>query len=340
MKKWKSVCVLGIASLLVLAGCKATATKETSTTKENVEHYPIKIKNFTSSDGAKKWQKKEVTFEASPHRVVANTQGTAEMLLHLGLESKIVGVAALYGGVDSTVKKEFESLPVLSKEYVGKELVLGATPDLVIGRAGLFANEDWGVGTVSSLNDAGVQTYVQRTSIPKAAYTDLYLDIKDLGKVFNVEKKATSWIKELKEKEQSLKQSVESVKKEKSYAYIWGVDGENVTIYSGADDTYITDTLSKIKLSNAFAKSTGEITKESLVAKNPDVLLIPYYDGGSNNQQTLAALYSNKALQTVNAIKNHQVFFIDYNEFWSYGYRILDGTEKLAKEIYPEQFKN
>lgn len=60
-------------------------------------------------------------FDKAPERVVANTQSAAEMLIKLGLTDKMVGVAALYGSVTPDVADDFAQIPVLSKDYVGKE---------------------------------------------------------------------------------------------------------------------------------------------------------------------------------------------------------------------------
>ncbi|MCF7752837.1 hypothetical protein KQ941_00160 [Paenibacillus xylanexedens] len=102
------------------------------------------------------------------------------MLIKLGLTDKMVGVAALYGSVTPDVADDFAKIPVLSKDYVGKELVVGASPDL--GRGDLFADADWGVGTVDGLNDMNIRTFVQTTN-HKGSLDSLYSDIAQLGQI-------------------------------------------------------------------------------------------------------------------------------------------------------------
>ncbi|MED4965423.1 ABC transporter, partial [Heyndrickxia coagulans] len=71
------------------------------------------------------------------------------------------------------VEKDYASLKILSNSYVGKEAALGTNPELIVSRGGLFDNADWGVGTVDSLNDMGIHTYILESSIPGGTYDSI-----------------------------------------------------------------------------------------------------------------------------------------------------------------------
>ncbi|MDZ7835656.1 MAG: hypothetical protein U5K84_10450 [Alkalibacterium sp.] len=89
------------------------ATNENEETAEQTEEttFPLTLDNYTvSSDGAE-FSEKEITYETQPESIVANNQGTAEMLLQLGLTDEITGVAALYGEPDESVSEEFVRNP-------------------------------------------------------------------------------------------------------------------------------------------------------------------------------------------------------------------------------------
>lgn len=68
--------------------------------------YPITVSNYTTENGS--WVKKDQTFDKAPERVVANTQGAAELMIRLGLTDKLVGVAALFGSVPDDIADEFK----------------------------------------------------------------------------------------------------------------------------------------------------------------------------------------------------------------------------------------
>lgn len=307
---------------------KAEVTPDASTT------YPLTVSNYKVTDGT--WTSKDQTFHQTPQRVVANTQTTAELLIHLGLTERIVGVAAIFSESAEDIAADFAKIPVLSNDYVGKEPVLGANPDLVIGRWDLFADESWGVGTVDSLNELGMNTYILNACRLGATLDDLYKDIKELGEVFHVQENATTFSESLKAREEQLRTKLSGIKENLTYGYVFNVADGALSIYSGSTDTYQNDALSLIKLDNAFGDATGEVNLEQLIETNPDVLLVAYYNGGANPEETIQEIYNIPSIQSLSAIQNKRVFAIDYNHFWSYGYQIFDGVEHLASDLYPD----
>ncbi|MNC07745.1 corrinoid ABC transporter substrate-binding protein [compost metagenome] len=293
--------------------------------------YPLTIENYTNNGEGTPWQAKKQTFSKAPSRVVANTQGAGELMVKLGLTDKVVGVAAIYGEGDPAVAQEFKKIPVISPKYASKELVVGASPDLVMGRADLFADADWGVGTVSGLNDLGIKTFLQSTSVKGATLNSLYKDIEQLGQIFNVQNRAAEYTAELKKRADALKAKSAGVKK--TFAYVSDGGNGSIAIYSGNIDTFAGDVLSLVGLTNSYADVTGNISKEQLIATNPDVLLISKYTGGIDPEVSIKAFYADSTLQNINAIKNKAIYVIDFNQFWGYSYSILDGAEKLAADM-------
>ncbi|UQZ35955.1 hypothetical protein C2I18_21915 [Paenibacillus sp. PK3_47] len=313
------------------ANSSSTNTSAEATTAPSTKTvYPLTIENYTNNGEGTEWKTKSQTFDKAPEKVVANTQGAAELLIKLGLTDKMVGVAALYGAGDPAVQEEFKKIPVISENYASKELVVGASPDLVLGRAGLYADADWGVGTVEGLNELGIKTFVQSTSIEGATLDSLYKDIEQIGQIFDVQETAAAYIEELKQRAEALKSTADGVK---TFAYV--SDGGNgaIAVYSGNIDTFAGDVLGLLGLKNSFGTVTGDVSKEQLIAENPDVMLMSVYTGGLDPQETLKAFYADPSLQSLTAIKNKAIYLIDFNQFWGYSYSIFDGAEKLAAEL-------
>lgn len=343
-----------IAALLIAAGCSNQNTQPENTASPSAAPeaasanqtesasaagsrtvYPLVIDNYTLSSDGKEPKSKQQTFPKAPERVVANTQPVAELLIKLGLGDKLVGVAALYGDPDPEVPaEEFAKVPVLSEVYVSKEPVVSANPDLVIGRAELFADADWGHGTVESLNELGILTYVFNVSLPGATLDSLYRDIEEIGKIFDVQDKAAAHIESLKARLAALKEKYSGEPALKFAVIIDAGDG-NLNAASGAYDTFQHEVLEHINLHNAFHDIDGwEASIEQLVAEKPDILLLMYYKGGSDPQTTMKAAYANPALQDIPAIQNKKIYVIDFNDFWGYTDQIIGAVEELAKEIY------
>ena len=336
-----------IATIVLLASCSGGKNEGKKANNKQNSSYPVTIENVTKSEGTavgeNVWQKKEQTFDEAPKKVVANTRPAAELLLHLGLKDRIAGVGAVFGQEDPTVAKEFDTLNHLSDQYISKEVALSVDPDLIYGRGGLFDNAEWGVGTVDSLNEMGIPTYVLESSTNTGTFDDIYQDIDNLGKIFNVEDQATTFKQELKDRQKALADKLKAIKEEKTFAYLHTDDPENLYVYSLTDDSFSLSVFDMVKLENAFPDLTGEVPLETMIAADPDVLIVPIFDGfggkDSKAAKLVEALYKNPKLSSLKAIKNKEVYILDYNYMFGYGYQSLDGVEQLAKEMYPDLFK-
>lgn len=188
MKKYLSLILIG-ACALSLIGCGSTSTDSTSTDNSSATNasganssdadntsasYPVTIDSYSISSDGSTWEKVDETFEAAPERVVCNNQGSAELMIRLGLADKIVGVAAVFGPAAEDVADEFANLNVISTSYASKELVLGANPDCIIGRGDLFIDGDYGVGTVPDLNASGISTYITHVGENHASFQSFF----------------------------------------------------------------------------------------------------------------------------------------------------------------------
>lgn len=331
--------------LFLLVGCsnsEQTGTEDSSSSKEetNTEvktseestetQYPLTIDNYITTDGVT-YETHSQTFEEAPSKVVANTQGIAEILVHLGLTDKIVGVAAVYGEIDPEIADDFAKIPVISEGYASKELVVGADPDLVMGRAGLFQDAEWGVGSINGLNELGINTFVQHASLTGGTLDSLYKDIEDIGKIFNVQETAAEYISELKEKQTAIEDKASE--KPLTYAYVFDGGEGKISPDPGGDYTFIADILHNLNLTNALADSEGTVSVEQLIEINPDMLILSNYAGGPDPQATIDSFYNDEAIQSINAIKNKAIIVIDFNQFFGYGPTILDGASKLADDV-------
>lgn len=172
--KFKNMMTAGtclVLSAALLAGCGASASESASSEAVAPEetaspevaedsYYPVSVDTYTvSSDGAT-WTPVTTEYTAEPQRVVANNQGTANLLIRLGLADKLVGVAAVYGPAPEDVAEQFNAVPVIAEGYASKEAVLGVDPDFVAGRGDLFVDGDYGVGTTEELASAGIASYI------------------------------------------------------------------------------------------------------------------------------------------------------------------------------------
>ncbi|QAA23178.1 ABC transporter substrate-binding protein [Sporolactobacillus terrae] len=336
MKK-KSFIACGLAALLLLAGCSSATSTSDKNSKSSKSNYPLTIHNYTKAEGGSEWKKKDQVIKKQPKRVMATTRTVAELLLHLGLKEQIVGVGGNFGAPDQTVAKDYDALKKLSSSYVGKEAAIGTNPDIIVSRGGLFDNADWGVGTVDSLNNMGINTYVLKSSIKGGTYDSIYEDIDNLGKLFNVQDRAKAFSDQLKAKQKKITSDLTKIKKPQTFAYLHMSDPKEVYVYSAYGETFFNNAFKMVKLDNVFQNQNGNVSVETLVKTNPDVLIVLDWEGDGKTMKK--ALYSNPKLSSMKAIKNKKIYTMDYNYMFSYSYNTLDGLENLTKEMYPDLYK-
>lgn len=340
MKK-KLLAAAILVSLITLSACGGAEKKTESSKSDKTAAYPVTIKNYGRPEATAEWKEVDQTFDKAPERVVANTRPAAELLLHLGLKDKIVGVGAVFGEPDKEVEKEFDDLHSLGKEYISKEIALGEDPDLIFGRGGLFDNAEWGNGTVNTLNDMGMKTFVLASSVTGGTYDSVYDDIENLGNLFGVQDKAEAFSTKLKTRQKAIQDNLSAIKEEKEFALLFITDPNEVSVYGAKDETFFNDLFKMVKLNNVYAETEGDISIEALIETDPEVLIIPDWTttGGVSPEEIKEALYSNAKLSSLQAIKNKQIYAVDYNYMFGYGYIGIEGMELLAKEMYPKEFK-
>lgn len=338
MKKLLGSLLVGAALLMTACGSSSAGESKQSTEREG---YPVTVSNFARAEGAETWTEKDQTFEAAPKRVVATARPAAELLLHLGLKDSIAGVGGVFGTPDKSVEKEFDELNELSTGYIGKEVALSVDPDLVYGRGGLFDNADWGVGTVDSLNEMGMSTYVLASSVTGATFDSVYDDIDDLGKIFSVTDKAEEFKEELKTRQKAVEDKLSGIKENKTFAYLHTSDPAELAVYAANGESFFNDVFTMVKLTNIFQDEKGEVSLETLIETDPDVLIVPNWDDygageAVGSEEMIAGILSNPKLSSMKAVKNKQIYAVDYNYMFGYGYQSLEGMEKLAEEMYPD----
>lgn len=336
----KSKIILPLMVALTITGCSSTTgvnneTGVKDTTKNQSANYPTSFE-VSDNEGNTYTQ----TFEQAPTRVITNNQSSLELLLELGLEDSIIGTIALDNPVPQHLEEAFSKIEVIteSKTEPAKEVIVGMNPDLVIGRAATFIDDKY--GTISSLNEMNINVYTQLASLMKGeqSLNNIFEDIKNVGKIFNVEEKANTLASELENRLNVVKEKVDSTNGEPLKIMVMTAYNDGTYNVFGANATLQNEILDVIGGYNINEKG-GEQSLENLLDLNPDVILYVYNDRNLElDQVAVESLHNNSLVQSVEAIANDKVFEVSYTEFMGYGHRIIDCIENLAEKLHPESF--
>ncbi|MEO0765007.1 MAG: ABC transporter substrate-binding protein [Pseudomonadota bacterium] len=281
-----------------------------------------------------------VTFDAPPARAISNDVNLTEMMLVLGLADRMVGYTGISGWktLDEDMRAGVEQLPELSAKYPSKEVIVGADADF------FFAGWNYGmkVGgdvTPETLEPFGVKVYELTESCThimdkgKASIEDMYADLMNLGKIFDVEDKAASLVDGYKADLQAFTASLEAGAPVRAFVYDSGED-KPFTAGLYAMPTALIEAAGGTNVMNGFEKSWGTVTWEEVVEQNPEVIIIVNY-GNVTAEQKRAFMMSNPAFAEIDAVKNDRFVTLEYVEATP-GPRNITAIKTLADAFWGE----
>lgn len=314
---------------------QSDASTDKSESSDNKTSYPVSFDVF-DAEGNVYTQ----TFNEAPKKVITNNQSSTELLLTLGLKDSIIGTGDLDTPIPDNLKADYDSIPAIAnKGDVAKEVVVGSGADLVIGRAASFKDDRY--GTISSLNEVGINTYVQLAS---KMNTDISLDsiiqdVRNVGVIFDVQDKANELADSLQSTLDNIKSNIPANSERKKVMLVVNYSGESFTAY-GANASLQKEMLNVLNADNVIEKG-GAISLENIISTNPDhIVYVTATKNAAADTDAVERILAEPTLQSVEAIKNNNITSVEYTELMGYGYRTFDCLEKLAEAFYPEVFKN
>ncbi|WP_412563623.1 ABC transporter substrate-binding protein [Thalassobius sp. MITS945101] len=277
---------------------------------------------------------RQVTFDAPPKAAISNDVNLTEMMLALGLADRMVGYTGISGWktLDEEMRSGIDALPELSAKYPSKEVLIGADADFY------FAGWNYGmkVGgevTPETLAPFGIDVYELTESCihigdkPKVSMDDMYNDLRNLGKIFDVEDKATALIEGYQAELTAFTDGLETGDPLRVFVYD---SGEDTPFTAGlyAMPTALIEAAGGTNIMDDFEKSWGTVTWEAVVERNPEVVVIVNY-GNVTAAEKRAFMMSNPAFADLDAVKNDRFVVLEYVEATP-GPRNINAVQKLA----------
>lgn len=282
---------------------------------------------------------REVTFKEAPKHAVSHDINMTQMMLALGLKSRMAGYSGVSGwkSVTPAMQSLLDGLPELAAKYPSVETLLNANVDF------FFAGWDYGmrVGgdlTPQTLQPLGINVYELTESCafvmkrPAATLDDTYNDLRNLGKIFDVQDRANALIADMQ-------QQVAEIRKDLP------ADQPRVFLYDSGEDRAMTS--GRLGMPQALIDAAGgrnilddveaswtRVNWETVVERNPQVIVIVDYSE-ITAEQKIEFLLKNPALQSVDAIKNQRFIVIPYVQATP-GIDNVLAVETLAKGFHGE----
>ncbi|XSS63984.1 ABC transporter substrate-binding protein [Pseudomonas sp. B11] len=259
---------------------------------------------------------REVTFKQAPKHALSHDINMTQMMLALGLKSRMVGYSGVSGwkAVTPQMSVLLDGLPELAAKYPSVETLLNANVDF------LFAGWDYGmrVGgdlTPQTLAPLGINVYELTESCafvmkrPAASLDDTYNDLRNLGRIFDVQDRANALIAQMQEQVAQVQQDLPT-DKPRVFLYDSGEDRAMTSGRLGMPQALI-DAAGGRNILDDVEASWTRVNWETVVERNPQVIVIVDYSEVTAEQKQ-RFLLDNPALQGVDAIKNQRFIVIPY----------------------------
>ena len=269
-----------------------------------------------------------LTLESPPERIVSLAPSNTEILFAIGAGDKVVGVtdvcdyphnfaAWIEAGNMSSIGNYWQ--PAV-------EPIIALDPDLVFAST---ASED----AAATLKNLGYNVLVVEAKTINGVLESILL----IGRATGNHVEAGEFAREIRERIDAVSNTAAgAASTPKVYHEVWGPD-----IQSAGPGTFIDELITLAGGENIFHDAISSfpvVSSETVIAKNPDVMIFPHMYMGTVSWGTYADVAGRPGWDAITAIQNDAFYIIDASIISRSGPRLADALETIAEMIHPELF--
>ena len=328
---------------LPLAGALALAVPGTVQAADAHTQYPLTLENCGQ----------KITYTHAPERAVALGQNSAEILLLLGLQDRMVASAFWPSKVMPQLAKANEKVKLLTVEFPRFESVLAEDPDFVASALPSLIGPNSKVAKREDFDKMGVPTYLSPGTCladggskdPYGSRNQLwspeltYREIDELSRIFDVPARGQALIADLKARVKKARQTAEKAGVTgKSYLFWFSSPSPSADAYVAGKNGASGYIASVLGGRNAVQNETEWPTMnwESLIATQPDVVVVATLDRNrwelDRPEAKIKSLTTETATREMPAVKNGAMVVMDGSAM-NPSVRTIYGAEQVAEAL-------
>jgi len=228
-------------------------------------------------------------FSQTAKRVISLAPSITENIYLLEAQNKLVGCTSYCTPAVNDGKEQ-----VGSTIDINIEKILKLKPDLILAMT-LTKPQD-----LATMKRLGLKVELFQT--PRN-FDEICAQIVDISKLLGAENKAAEIVKESKQKVDSLKNTLDKNREKQKIFFQLGAN----PIFTVLENTFMNDFILLCNGENiANGLTKGSVTRESVLMKNPDVIIVATMGGFGAEEQNIWKSYAG-----LKAAKNNKVFLID-----------------------------
>ena len=270
---------------------------------------------------------REVVLDAEPMRIVSLAPSNTEIVCALDACDRLVGVTDF-----DDYPPEVADVPdVVIAAAVDVELVVAAEPDLVLAAG----NELTPTAVIEQLDGLGLPVLV----LYPETLDEVYADIELLGSALGRRSPAAELVEDLEARVAEVVAAVEGAERPLTLYEVFHAEG---TTYTAGEGSFLASLLELAGATPLTGDAQGVIDAESLVAADPELILLgtsSYDPSLAEPDAALATVRERAGWSELRAVRDGAVIpYLDDITTTRPGPRIVDGLEALARAIHPDRF--
>lgn len=269
-----------------------------------------------------------------PQRIISLAPSNTQILFAVGVGEKVVGVTD-YDHYPYNFSAWIEAGNMTSIggfSTPNKETIASLNPDLILATP---VNDP----DVVTLRNLGYNVLVLNPN----DVNGILKDITMVGKATGADQNAATLVNSLNSQISAIEAKIAdaNLPKPKVYYEVW-----TPPLMSAGGTSFINDVLVKAGGINIFGDESQQypvISSETIVQKNPDVILLPSQMANTGEAPFYGTIDDVKARpgwSSISAIQNDRVIIVSGDLFAEAGPRIGDQIAAAAKAFYPELFNS
>lgn len=329
-------------STLVAAGLLALVTVLPMRAQAEPTSYPLKIDNCGRA----------VTYAKAPQRAIGLGQNSAEVMLALGLEERMVGTAFWPSKVLDEFAEANAKVKLLSVEFPTFESILGERPDFVAAALPSLVGPNSKVAKREDFDNLGIATYLSPSTCLDASgakdvygsraklWTSelLYKEIDELSRIFDVADRGQKLIADFKAREAALRAGVSTGGRKLRYLFWFSSPSPSADAYLGGKNGasgFIADLLGGTNALNTEAE-WPTLGWEAIIAADPDVIVVASLDRNrwelDKPDAKIKFLTTDPAVSQMRAVRDKAIVVMD-GQAMNPTLRTVYGAEQVAAQL-------
>jgi len=271
------------------------------------------------------------SMDAFPNRIISLAPSTTEIVFALGLDEKIVAVSDYceypYNFSAWIAAGNMTSIGAFNNPNL--EVIAFLEPDLIIATGGVQQE------TVETLRALDYKVLV----LNPANVDGILKNIELVGNATGKRAEAKTLNVNINNRINAVANKVAgAASTPKVYYELYYTTGSSWTIGSLAYQNELIEKAGGINLFEDQQQDYYQYQVEALIARNPDVILLPASGMGTGVLESLDDVKKRPGWDTTNAVKNDRLYQIDSDIIELAGPRGVDAIEQLAEFFHPELF--